>query len=83
MQRRFLNAGIKDDQIVVIPHGVNGKSFHVVSEEEKIKIRKEYGIEKDAFILTNIGAMTENKGVEILIAAYGILKKNRQSKINS
>ena len=71
----FLNAGIKDDQIVVIPHGVNEKTFHVVSEEEKIKIRKEYGIEKDAFILTNIGAMTENKGVEILIAAYGILKK--------
>ena len=80
----FLNAGIKDDQIVVVPHGVNEKTFHVVSEEEKIKIRKEYGIEKDAFILTNIGAMTENKGVEILIAAYGILKKkNRQSKINS
>ena len=71
----FLNAGIKDDQIVVIPHGVNEKTFHVVSEDEKIKIRKEYGIEKDAFILTNIGAMTENKGVEILIAAYGILKK--------
>ena len=71
----YLNAGFKDNQIVVIPHGVNEKTFHIVSEEERIRIRKKYGIEKDAFILTNIGAMTENKGVEILIAAYGILKK--------
>ena len=61
--------------LIVIPHGVNEKTFHVVSDEDKIQIRKEYGIENDAFILTNIGAMTENKGVEKLIAAYGILKK--------
>jgi len=26
-------------------------------------------------VLTNIGAMTQNKGIELLIAAYGILKK--------
>ena len=71
----YLAAGFREDQVIVIPHGVDEKTFYAISNEEKIKVRKEYGIEKDAFILTNIGAMTENKGVEILIAAYGILKK--------
>jgi len=71
----YLKAGFKNEQVIVVPHGVDKKTFYAISNEEKIKVRKEYGIEKDAFILTNIGAMTENKGVEILIAAYGILKK--------
>ena len=71
----YLRAGFKDEQIVVVPHGVNRKTFHMVLDEEKKNIRKEYGIENEAFVLTNIGAMTENKGVEVLIAAYGILKK--------
>ena len=71
----YLNAGFLDEQVVVVPHGVNEKTFYLIPDEEKIKVRKDYGIENDAFILTNIGAMTENKGVEILIAAYGILKK--------
>ena len=71
----YLKAGFKNEQVIVVPHGVDKKTFYAISNEEKIKVRKEYGIEKGAFILTNIGAMTENKGVEILIAAYGILKK--------
>ena len=71
----YLSAGFREEQVIVVPHGVNEKTFYVISDEEKINVRKEYGIENDAFILTNVGAMTENKGVEILIAAYGILKK--------
>ena len=71
----YLNSGFRDEQVIVVPHGVNEKTFHVISDEEKIKVREQYGIENDAFILTNVGAMTENKGVEKLIAAYGILKK--------
>ena len=71
----YLKAGFRDDQVIVVPHGVDGKIFYVISDEDKIKIRKQHGIENDAFVLTNIGAMTQNKGVEILIAAYGILKK--------
>ena len=74
----YLNSGFRDEQVIVVPHGVDEKTFHVISDEEKIKIRKQYGIENDAFILTNVGAMTENKGVEKLIAAYGILKKKNR-----
>ena len=66
----YLRAGFRDDQVIVVPHGVDENTFHVISEKEKIEIRKEYEIENDAFVLTNIGAMTENKGVEILVMNY-------------
>ena len=71
----YLKAGFKNSQIIVVPHGVDKKLFYLSSSHEKIKLRTKYGIKDDEFVLTNIGAMTENKGVEILIAAYGILKK--------
>ncbi|WP_440915221.1 glycosyltransferase family 4 protein [Candidatus Pelagibacter sp.] len=71
----LLKAGFKEDQIIVEPHGVNKEAFNTIFSEEAINIRKKYNIRNDSFVLTNIGAMTKNKGVEILIAAYGVLKK--------
>ena len=47
----------------------------------KNKIRKEYGIENDDFILTNIGAMTENKELRYLLLPMGSLKKINNLKL--
>ncbi len=74
-KKGFLSAGFKDEQVIVVPHGVDLNTFNLISEEEKKKIKKKYKITSDDFVLTNISAMTVNKGVEVLIAAYGILKK--------
>ena len=74
-KKGFLSAGFRDDQVVVVPHGVDLNTFSLISQEEKKKIRNKYKIKYDDFVLTNISAMTVNKGVEVLIAAYGMLKK--------
>ncbi len=71
----FLKAGFREDQVLVIPHGIDINMFKLISEDEKKNIREKYKFKNDDFILTNVGAMTQNKGVEALIAAYGILKK--------
>ena len=75
----FLKAGFREDQIVVIPHGVEINTFNLISEDEKNKIREKYKIKPDDFVLTNIGAMTQNKGIETLVAAYGVLKKENKN----
>lgn len=74
-KKGFLNAGFKNDQVIVIPHGVDVSNFDIVSDEEKKNTRDRLKINSDDFILTNIGAMTENKGIKLLVSAYGILKK--------
>ena len=78
-KKGFLSAGFRDDQVVVVPHGVDLNTFSLISQEEKKKIRDKYKIKYDDFVLTNISAMTVNKGVEVLIAAYGMLKKKHKN----
>ena len=78
-KKGFLSAGFKEDQVIVVPHGVDLNTLYLISEEEKKKIRNEYKIKSDDFVLTNISAMTVNKGVEVLIAAYGMLKKKYEN----
>ena len=71
----FLKAGFREDQVLVIPHGIDIKTFKLITEDEKKIIREKYKLRNNDYILTNVGAMTQNKGIEALIAAYGILKK--------
>ena len=78
-KKSFLAAGFRDDQIIVVPHGVDLDTFNIISDDKKKKVRDKYKINSEDFILTNIGAMTQNKGVEDLIAAYGILKKKNKN----
>ena len=78
-KKGFLSAGFRDDQVIVVPHGVDLNTFNLNSQEEKKKIRDKYKIKNDDFVLTNISAMTVNKGVEVLIAAYGMLKKKHKN----
>ena len=78
-KKSFLAAGFREDQIVVIPHGVDVETFNLISESKKKNIRDKYKIKSGDYVLTNIGAMTQNKGVEDLIAAYGILKKKNKN----
>ena len=75
----FINSGFDENQIIVVNHGIDQDTFYIISDERKENVRKKYGFKSDDFILTNIGAMTANKGVELLIAAYGILKKENKN----
>ena len=75
----FINSGFDENQIIVVNHGIDQDTFYIISDERKKDVRKKYGFKSDDFILTNIGAMTANKGVELLIAAYGILKKENKN----
>lgn len=75
----FINAGFREDQVIVVPHGVDINLFKKISDDRKKIIKEKYGVKDHEFVLSNIGAMTQNKGVEVLIAAYGILKKKNKN----
>ena len=71
----FVKAGFREDQVIVVPHGVDLDFFNINKNNDNEMLREKYKIHKDDFILSNVGAMTQNKGVELLVVAYGILKK--------
>jgi len=71
----FLNAGFKDDQVRVVPHGVDLSIFKQLDPDLRVRYRGLLGVEKDSFVMLSIGAMSKNKGIDILLSAYIQLKR--------
>lgn len=71
----FIEAGFREDQVLVVPHGVDFDIFNITKTRSQNEIKNRFKINEGDFVITNIGAMTKNKGVDLLVVAYGILKK--------
>ena len=74
-KKGFLNSGFSSNQISVVPNGVDSKSFYKINKDKRKKIRNNLGLNEDDLVISNIGAMTENKGIDFLLVAYFILKE--------
>ena len=70
----FLKAGFKENNIRVIPHGVEPSAFYKSDYANRSITRKMLNIKSNEFLLLNIGGLTDNKGVDLLLAAYISLK---------
>jgi len=70
----FLNSGFRDEQIAVVPHGVDLSIFKPLDANLRARYRNSLGANEDSFIILSVGAMTVNKGIDILLAAYLQLK---------
>lgn len=66
----FLRNGFDEQRVHVIPHGVDPMHFSPVSAPEKRHLRRLLGLREDALVFLNIGAMTWNKGIGPLLAAF-------------
>lgn len=54
--------------------GLNLEKFMPVSEEEKYRIRKEYGYNKEDKILIYVGELSDRKNQKVIITAVNLLK---------
>ncbi len=67
----FYNCGFKTEQVVIIPHGVDTATFHAsVDPLVRARFRAKLPVEPDAFVFLSIGAMTGNKGIDVLLRAF-------------
>ena len=71
----FLIHGFDENQVYVIPHGADVKNFIPVSSQEKKSFRENLALNEDDFIISNVGGMTNNKGIDYLLVAFSILKQ--------
>ena len=69
-----IKEGIKNDKLVVIPNGLDTSKFHLSNiqryEYEK-EIKSRYGIPLGTFVFGNLGRISEEKGHEVLVRAFG------------
>jgi len=71
----FVNAGFHEEQIKIIPHGVDLSIFKTIDLNTRDRYRELLGADKHSFVLLSVGAMTRNKGIDVLLTAYIQLKK--------
>jgi glycosyltransferase involved in cell wall biosynthesis len=70
----FYRYGCNPEQVVVVPHGVDTTVFKK-SAEKRVEFREKLGL--DGFVFMNVGAMTENKGIGLLLRAFAVVAAQR------
>ncbi|MEB3317702.1 MAG: glycosyltransferase [Cyanobacteriota bacterium] len=70
----FLASGFETAEVIVLPHGIAPQYFYPAEPELRLFYRQILGFQPDDFVLLNLGALTSNKGVDLLLQAYANLK---------
>jgi glycosyltransferase involved in cell wall biosynthesis len=79
---RLSDYGFPSDKIQVVPHGVNPAVFFPQTLEQRNATRKAIGLTSDDFVFLNLGAMSINKGIDVLLLAHHeVRKKFPQAKL--
>jgi glycosyltransferase involved in cell wall biosynthesis len=69
------------NRIVRIPNGVDTSVFRPASFEEKMDLRSKLGVSPDHMVLLTVGTVSYKKGMDTLIKALYLLKKQHSGPI--
>lgn len=72
-KRVKMKEGIREGKLEVLPNGIDWNRFTITGNAKsqyREEIFDEYKIEKDSFIFGNLGRISEEKGIFILIEAF-------------
>jgi len=65
----FYRAGFETGRVLIVPHGVDFETFHPMPELRE-EFRGEIPVAPGDFVFMSVGAMTGNKGVDLLLRAF-------------
>jgi len=65
----FYRAGFDEKQVLIIPHGVDLGLFRP-DPMLRAEVRRKLSIPEGAFVFLTVGAMTSNKGIDLLLKAF-------------
>ena len=71
---RIIEWGYQPDKITVIPLGVDTATFRPIDNAVRDANRAALGIKDDEFVFMNIGIPAWNKGIDLLLVAFGVLR---------
>jgi glycosyltransferase involved in cell wall biosynthesis len=71
---RIAEYGFPEERIFIIPHGVDTACYYRIGAEERRLRRQMLDIAEDETVFLNIGVALWNKGVDVLLRAFGIVR---------
>lgn len=77
----FRKAGFPADQVIVVPHGVDAETFHP-DPHHRQQTRSAMGMGDGEFAFLSIGAMSGNKGVDLLLRSFAeVCRRSRSARL--
>jgi len=70
---KIIDCGFDSKKVITIPHGIDKENFFPLEDLTILQLRSSLNLTTDSFCFLNLGSMTYNKGIDILIEAYAIL----------
>ncbi len=78
----FLKTGFDPARVHVVAHGIDPATFRPIDRKRRKTMRNLMRVRNDDFVLLSVGAMTENKGIDLLLTAFARLRqKHRHLKL--
>ena len=74
-KKQIIEYGFDSENVLVVPHGVDCNKFYKLDTERKLEIRRLFGYGVNDTVFLNIGAPIWNKGIDILIEAFFMLRR--------
>jgi glycosyltransferase involved in cell wall biosynthesis len=72
---KVIEYGFPAEKVVVVPHGVSPEVFSPVPEQGRQDVRVHIGLQPEHFVFLNVGAMTWNKGIDVLLLAFAEVRR--------
>jgi glycosyltransferase involved in cell wall biosynthesis len=84
--KEYINKNLTDKEVTVIAQGsINGVDTEFFknnfSQDEKSIIRDKYGIDKNSFVITFVGRIVKDKGINELVESFSELAKKYDNLI--
>ena len=76
LDRELQDHGVDPDKISVIPNSVDTDRFRPVSPEEKIRLRQQLNLPKEATIIIYTGRLVSYKGLPLLLRVWREIRKD-------
>jgi len=73
-RERIIEYGFAPEKVQVVPHGVDQLVFYPPAPEERRQCRANLGLQEDEIVFVNVGACLWNKGVDLLLRAFALLR---------
>jgi len=64
----FIASGADPQRVFVVPLGADVGHFKPAGSEERVRLRKPFGLE--GFVFLTVGALTENKGIDLVLKGF-------------
>ncbi|HEY6897985.1 MAG TPA: glycosyltransferase family 4 protein [Rhodocyclaceae bacterium] len=74
-KRKLVEFGFPAEKVHVVPHGVDPAAFAPPIPEQRTQLRTQLGVKPEEFMFLNLGAMTWNKGIDILVRAFAVIRQ--------